>query len=421
MAKFIGIENVKAVAERIEPNITMGPAYFSKEELARLGIKVVTGIQYKDTALVLNRKGGTSRRKEVGTPVNSKLGYLTERTMVAHLIWNHYTHNEDEFQEKPIQIQGSAAFHYPLTEEVITEIGKEFSDDLYANLFHGDENSENESMNYFDGFQTIINKDIEAGNITVAAGNLIPCDALDAPQSEGDSSSWDKFVAWHDKWSPALKRQNVLVLCSVEYGHYIADGFGQKHRNHREAEYDAFGNFKCSDLPKVTFVPSDDWGEGTRMVATIPQNFEFGVNNEADESFVSVKQGSDQDHKDISFQIQTIAGCRIKRIIPSCFVTNGGAIEDKYWSGDYQKDAVYATPNDATLGTVAMKKADNTPVASGTEVVKGTTLTVTATPKDGAEFVKWSNGSTANPTSIVTTGDPMAITALFRSTSSSSD
>ena len=120
---FIGIDNVKHVADQLQPNIVMGPAYFSKDELKRLGFKIITGVQFKNTAMVLNRKGGTSRRKVVGTPIESKIGYLTERVMTARIVWNRYRHNEDEFQEKPIAIEGGAKFHYPLTEEMINAIG----------------------------------------------------------------------------------------------------------------------------------------------------------------------------------------------------------------------------------------------------------------------------------------------------------
>jgi ribosomal protein L27 len=81
---------------------------------------------------------------------------------------------------------------------------------------------------------------------------------------------------------------------------------------------------------------------------------------------------------------------------------------------------VYALPNDPALGSVAISNG-GTPVESGTEVAKGTTLTLTATPKGSATFKKWSNGATANPTTIVTTGDPMGVTALFEADSSSSD
>ena len=417
---FIGIDAVKQIAEQLEPNIVMGPAYFSKDELKRLGIKVITGVQFKATVMVLNRKGGTTRRKVVGNPINSKIGYLTERTMTAHLVWNRFVHNEDDFQEKPIQINGSAAFHYPLAEEFITEIGKEFSDDLYANLFHGDEDSEDEQLNFFDGFQTIINKDIEAGNISIAAGNLIPSDVIDAPSKEGDAAGWDNWVKWYDKWPAPLKRIPVNMYCSIEVGHNIADSYAQKHRNLKEVNYipDANGNFKVNEYPKVTFVPSDDFGKGTRMFACPEFTLEFGINGEGQDTYVGVQHGSDNDMKDIIFQIQTIAGCRVRNIVKSNFVTNGGAIENTYVSGDYTKDAIYAVPNDAALGSVAISN-NGTPVISGTEVPKGTTLTLTATAKAGATFVKWSHGVTANPTSVVTTGDPMAITAIFEDNDSS--
>lgn len=412
--KFIGIDNVKNIANQLEPNIIMGPAYFKKSELSRLAIKVITGVQFKKTAMVLSRKGGTSRRKKVGVRQESKIGYLMERELVAHIIWNRFRHNEDEFQEKPIPIEGSANFHYPLAEEFITEIGKEFSDDVYANLFFGDENSEDESLNYYNGFHTLINNDMAKGLISEANGNLIPCAVLDAPQTEGDSQAWDDFVKWHDKWPSVLQdADNVIVYLGVDYGNNISDAYEQKHRSLKSADFLDNGNFKIARYPNITFAPTAKWGNGTRMVATIPGNFELGVNSEGQESFVAVQHGSDEDVKDIIFQIQGIYGCRILDILKRSFVTNGGTIEaGNIERGDYEKDAVIAIPNDANLGSVTIKNG-NTPVESGSEVAKGVTLTLTATPETGKQFVKWSNGSTANPTSIVTTGDPIAIVGIF--------
>lgn len=411
MGKFIGIDNVKHVADQLQPNIIMGPAYFNKDELKRLGIKVITGVQFKMTAMVLNRKGGTSRRKVVGTPIESKIGYLTERTLTARIVWNRYRHNEDEFQEKPIAIDGGAKFHYPLAEEFINAIGMTFSEDVYANLFFGDEESANAEMAFFNGFQTLLNKDIENGDVSQARGNLIPSKAIDGPQSEGDSAGWDAWVEWYDKWSPALKRIPVLCYVSVETGHAIADSYAQKHRSLREVNYlpDANGNFKVAEYPKVTFVPSDDFGKGSRMVATPAGNLEFGVNNEGDESFVAVQHGSDDDVKDIIFQIQGIFGCRILNILPSHFVTNGGVIEDSVWQGDYKKDSFTVVANDPALGDVAI-----TPAADENgEYAKGTTLTLTATPKTGKTFVKWSNGKTDASIQVVKGDGPEGLVAIF--------
>ena len=414
---FIGIDNVKHVADQLQPNIIMGPAYFNKDELKRLGIKVITGVQFKNTAMVLNRKGGTSRRKVVGTPIESKIGYLTERVMTARIVWNRYRHNEDEFQEKPIQIEGSANFHYPLTEEMISAIGKTFSEDVYACLFFGDESSDNASLQLFDGYQTLLNKDIESGAVSTALGNLVPSKAIDKPAGEGDATPWLNWVEWYDKWSPALKRQNVLCYMSIENGHNIAAGYAQLNRGLDKVPYipDANGNFKVAEYPKVTFVPSDDFGKGDRMFACPAGNLELGVNTEGAESFVAVQHGSDDDVKDIIFQIQGIYGCRILNVLPSNFVTNDGAIEDSIWQGDYTKDSYTAVPNDAKLGEVSVS-----PAATEGEYAKGTTLTLTATAKAGATFKKWSNGKTNTTIQVVKGEGPEGIVAIFEADASSS-
>lgn len=55
-----------------------------------------------------------------------------------------------------------------------------------------------------------------------------------------------------------------------------------------------------------------------------------------------MQHGSDDDVKDIIFQIQGIFGCRILNVLPSYFVTNDGAIEDSIWQGDYTKDSLHS-------------------------------------------------------------------------------
>ena len=414
---FIGIENLTHVKDRLQPNIIMGPAYYSADELKRMAIKVVTGVQFKDTASIFNRKGGTARRKVVGQSQNSALGYLSERVLVAHIVWDHYTANEDDFQEKPVQItiNGSAQPSFPKTEDFINQIGIAFNDNIYPCIWHGDENSDKPEMALFNGLHANLDNDIANGVVSEAAGNLIPCAVLDAPAQEGDYQAWEDFVDWYNKWHPALKRRETIVYMSTAYGNYLADAYEQKHRSHLAVNFidDANGNFKVREYPKVTFCPSDDFGQGTRMIATIPGNMELGVNSEADQSFVSIMHGDPTpggDHKTITFQIQGVFGTRILKINAADFVTNGGTIEDKYWSGDYQKDSFTALPNNAAYGSVAVSPA---PVDG--EYAKGTTLTLTATPKQGYKFVKWMGACNATTTTanVVTKGQPESAVAIF--------
>ena len=89
--KFIGTDALTHVAEQVSKEILMGPGYTDAAEMDRLGIKIVSGVQFKRTVHVLLRKGGTTRRKDVHTKVDSEVGFLKERTLTAKLSWDHFT------------------------------------------------------------------------------------------------------------------------------------------------------------------------------------------------------------------------------------------------------------------------------------------------------------------------------------------
>ena len=425
-AKFIGLENVKSVADKLSPNIVMGPAWYMKDEIDRLGIKVETGVQYQLTKTVFAGKGGQTRRKEVGNVQESKLGYMFSRKLTANICVHRVRVNEDTFKEKPgnIAINGNAAPHFEKTEEFMNKEAQLFSEDVWIYIIGGDAASNDEEMNLFDGMITVQNIDINDGVVSETAKNLIPSGVFDAPQSEGDSAAYDEFVAWHNKWDKKLKKQKVNVYLPTDIAQAIANAYEQKHRSHKSVTELDNGNYqiKSDGLQKLTFIPMDEI-KGTRVFATIPGNMILGVNNESDDSFVDIEKEPSRDTKEYVFQIQGIFGFMIEDPSARAFVTNGGTAEMEFNSGDYTKDAVYVAANadkdGKAMGTVTIKNGQD-PVESGTEVAKGTTLTLTATPRAAAqgvkatEFVKWSNGQTASTTTVVATGDPMSITAIFK-------
>ena len=427
-AKVIGLENVQSVANKLSPNIVFGPAYYMKDELDRLGIKVETGVQHQLTKTVFAGKGGQTRRKEVGNVKESKLGYLFSRKLTANICVHRIRCNEDDFQEKPgnITVNGSAEMHFEKTEMFMTEQASLFSQDIYNNVIGGDATSNNEEMNLFDGLLTVMATDINDGTVSQTAKNLIPSGTFDAPQTEGDSAAYDEFVAWHNKWDARLKKQKVNVYLPTDIAQAIADAYEQKHRSHKSVTELDNGNYqiKSDGLQKLTFIPVDDI-KGNLVFASIEGNLLLGVNNDSDDSFVKVLPEPSQDVKDLVMQIQGIFGFMLVDPTARAFVTNGGAAEMTFNSGDYTKDAIYATANTdkdgKAMGTVVIKNGSDT-VESGDEVAKGTVLTLTATARaadatagvKATTFVKWSNGQTTATINVTATGDPMSITAIFR-------
>lgn len=76
--------------------------------------------------------------------------------------------------------------------------------------------------------------------------------------------------------------------------------------------------------------------------------------------------------------------------------------------------AFFEPVSSSTTYTVSVSSANNSmgTVLGGGTYEEGQTATVTATPKSGYKFTRWSNGSTANPYSFTVTSD-VSLTAYF--------
>ena len=414
MAKeqFIGTAALQTIANQIFPQVIMGPAYSSPALLEQLGINVITGVQFKNTKYVLNRKGGTTRRKVVGGTMNNTVGYLEERPLEAYLAWNKYMDNQDRYIETPIYKPGNAAaFRYPLSEVAMQATLMNYTEDLTQCLFFGDVDSTNPAMALYNGFHTLLAKDILSGRISVANKNLVKIGALDEPTTTNDFAAWTEVENFRKGWSTALKRNNVIVLCSSDAAIAIATAYSNKHGNNLEVDYLDNGNFKVKEWPKVTFAPSDDFGKGDRLIATLPGNLEYGVDSNSNQNHVIIKEGSDNDLLDLQIQVQSVQGCRVVNVNPNAFCMTDAAIEGEYWSGDYQKDTFAVAVNIEGAGTVTVNGTtpDNTK-----DYAANTTITLAATAAEGYEFVKWSDNNTSATRTVVTTGQPGALVAIFK-------
>lgn len=419
-AKFIGIHALTHIADQFAPQIIMGASYFRPEEMDRLHINVISGVQFKNTSVVMARKGGTTRRKVVGKKVDNPIGFLKERVLTAKLTMNRFLDNQDRYVETPYQVEGSSDYSYPMSEAAFKSVTATYGEDLFANLFHGslayDEDGPKGALSLFDGFLTCINHDVEDGLISEELKNIAACDAITAPTSSTDTSAWDAFCAWQQKWHGSLKNQpKVIVYCSNNTGVALARAYANVWHGNQGVTYIEMNgkktyNFTVAEYPNIEFVPSDVYGEGDKLIATIPGNFEYGVNSEDSRSKISVKLGSDTDNLDIAFQVESIQGARLLNPFASAFCMSNGSLTEKVVLGDFTRATYTVTANDKTLGDVQVNGA--APDATK-NYVANETLMLKAVPKGSNKFVKWSNGKTDPQITVVTTGFPEAIVAMF--------
>lgn len=420
---FIGLDALQHVAEEVSKEIVMGPGYSDAEEMDRLGIDIVTGVQFKRTFHLFIRKGGTTRRKDVHREVNSEAGFLKERTLVAKLAWDKFPGNIDDFCETVFGTDAQGQF--PLSSQAVEAILKDYADNLAANLWFGNIALDNgddsvpardQAMALYNGFHTCIQQDIEDGLISEANGNLIHCDAITAPVDKDDSSPYDIFIAWYMKWDERLRKVPTRVYMNETTAMNIASGYANKFHGNFRVEYNQGDNFKLPGLSKVLLCPISGFGEGDRMYATIDKNFVYGVDTKSNQQYVSVRLGSDRDHRDISFQIQSIQGSGIKSFLRSALaVSDGTLVAPEYVAGDYDNTKLVVT----LAGTDGQKpdgtvKVNSTAYTKPLDTTPNQILTLEAADGTNYKFDSWSNGKKDKKIQLTATGMNMGIIAFFK-------
>ena len=201
---------------------------------------------------------------------------------------------------------------------------------------------------------------------------------------------------------------------------YIAAGYANKFHGNFKVDYEDGGNFKLPGLSRVTLCPIADFGEGDRMYVTIPKNFVYAVDSEGNKTYVGVKVGTDDDMRDIQFQIQSIQGAGIRNPFKYAFAMSDGDLASaEYEAGDYS--------NSNLVVTTAME--DASPVTDGKVKVNGQEYTgpvvttvnqvITLEAENGSTdtFSYWSWGNkkiTNKKLQFTATGTSMGVTAFFK-------
>lgn len=399
----LSLEAVQHMTDILEPDILESAALLNSELFAELYIRVLTGTEFRRSQLVFSRKGGTTRRYVPGKSINSKLGFLEERKLEVVLSWNRYLDNLQNYREKePWSVLGTnGTYNAPNSEFCIRNIGKSFSEDILSNLFFGKKALGDDSpLGLFDGFNTQIDREITLGKVKPI--ELDPF--VDQPDAEG-SENYDNFVLFVSKISPKLKRrEKVIVYCSDRVRMLIIDGYLKKYVG-LQTPNAADKSFRFVGMPNIELVSHPIMGDGDRLIATVPYNFEYGVDTLNDMARVAV----DHDQNDFNvliYQIQSAQGVRILLVSEDSFaVSNGSAKALESLNGDYQKDTITLLA-DKTMGKI-------TKLPEKESYAEGESVTLTATAESGYRFVKWSDNVTSNPRTIFFSGYPETYEAAF--------
>ena len=420
---FIGISALQEVANQVFASVVQGPAFANPEEMKRLGIKTISGVQYKRTMNVFVRKGGTTRRKDMNPTMNGTIGFLKERVLTAKLAWFKGTDNIDHYCETVFGVDAQGA--YPLSTVAVEAVIKTHADDLYNNLWWGDidndvpgASEEKKAMGLYDGFITCIKHDIEDGIISEANHNLIHCEAISAPADATDSSAYKNFRDAYMSLDPRLRRQKVYAYRSPETAINIADGYAlQSYGTHKLDVVDG-GNYVIPELPKLTIAPVEGMGVGDRIIFSVEGNLIYAVDTESNQTFVEVALGSDNDLRDIVFQCQSIQGAMVPSTLSHSFAVTDGPLQSAdFQSGDYTNSNLVVTlaHSDSDTGKIDAKvKVDGVEYKTPIETTPNQIISLVAEDSATYKFVSWSNGKTDKTIQLTASGMNMGLTAFFK-------
>lgn len=406
--RMLSLEEVQHLTDVLAPDIITSPVLLNADIFAELGIKVLTGVEYRNSIMVFNRKGGTARAYKAGNKINSSLGYMEERKLEVHLSWNRYPDNIQNYREKePFSVLGTnGTYEAPNSEFAIREIGKAYSEDVMSNLFFGNRAlGDDNALGLYDGFNTLINVEMNAGKIAESYFNYKEIDPIVEQTAGDEAENFRIFQDFYNSWHPRLKAAPLVnVLCSPETKMLIVDGYLQKYTGMQSPDA-ATDSFRFLGMPNVKLVANPIVGKGARMIATVPGNLEFGCDTLNDWNKVFVQRNYD-DANEIVYQVQSAQGCRIRQITgDKLCVSSGTNTPLDALNGDYQNDSI-SLKFDPEVFTSVTKSPDKTNYAAGE------TVTLTATPKEGKVFKKWSDNVTINPRTIVTGGIPITLEAI---------
>ncbi|MBW6490839.1 MAG: hypothetical protein K0B15_06540 [Lentimicrobium sp.] len=342
MPPIINSDSLNRTSEKYNPVLQVLPFEMLEAILSELNINLLE-VAGKDTIVTFNRLGGLSKPYVSGTIEYGELGKATERSLEVQTAYaalkDHIMNykgtliasNTPESEKVDNKIK-----KHPLEYLVLREKIKTISEDIINALFFAERDVLDRSpMGMFDGFSTLITKEVTAGEISAGLGNLSATGAIVAPVNSTDTDAYDKLVDFIRSAHPFLRKNCVLYLSNATL-FAAQDALGNKIPGKDVMEYDIFLNH----LKGKTFTPNLSLrthyclGSGDQLILTIPQNLDLGLNTKGDEKFVQVRSPF-EDPNFIQFWSQWDAGTRIRSIHPKTFMINDGVAVSTELSGDY--------------------------------------------------------------------------------------
>jgi len=343
MANVINVTSLQRAAEKYQKDFKTLPYAILMPKMAKLGLRMIK-VENKDILIEEQRKGGLTKPYAAGvehTASASEIKKLAEKSLTVQPGYCALKDHIMNYKEKQVLYDPSAdtvnnkTKKHPQEKLIIMNKIKTVGEDIIDALFSAERDIADESpQGLFDGYDTILDAAIAAGELSAALGNYIDSGALNAPTGETDYVAYTRLVDWLRSANTRFSQQSVLRLPIGIY-HNCSDALQNKLK-YKDVVQSVFVEKLRQDavMPNLDVITDDALGTGTRISLMEKGLLDFGMNTFGDERFVEVRNPY-EDPNMAQFWLQFMAGCRVNSWHSKVLMINQGTPVANALSGDY--------------------------------------------------------------------------------------
>ncbi len=340
----VNVTSLQRAAEKYQKDFMLLPYALLIPALRELKLNMLE-VDNKDIVIVKERSSGAARpyvatgdmsyKNEVSRLIERELQTYTAVAPVKDNVTNYKTKRvlydaaKDQLNNKTKQ--------HPLERDIIADIISIVGEDIIDALFHAARDTEDQTpMGMANGYNTLIDTFVSAGEISEVKGNLVACGELTAPSSATDLTAFTSLRDWLREIDHKWRNKDVVLYIPYSSLINVKDALENKKTSYKDVTFAALLTQLREDcgIPNLQMVSHYCLGTGDRLILTQPGNLDLGMNTFSDVGYVQVRNPFD-DANLVQFWNQFDIGMRIKNLHKRGFMVSDGSVTANPLSGDY--------------------------------------------------------------------------------------
>lgn len=343
----INVTSLQRAAETYQKDFMLLPYTVLIPTLKELRVSMLE-VNNKDILIVKERAGGAARPYVAGNEIKYKneISRLVQRELQTYDAYAPLRDNIKNYRSKQVLYDASRnkvnnkTKQHPLERDIIADVVVTVGEDIIDSLFHATRNTDDQSpMGMANGFNTLLDGFVVAGEISIPKGNLVQCGSLAKPVDKDDETAYTSLRDWLRNIDPKWRHRQVVLYIPYSCMIHVKDALENKKTSYKDVNFSVVLQQLREDcaIPNLEIVSHYALGIGDRLILTEPGNLDLGMNTFSDVGFVQVRNPY-EDPNGVQFWMQWEIGMRVNNLHKRGLMMSDGTISPNILSGDYDSE-----------------------------------------------------------------------------------